>query len=75
MSDTEFQIEATPCRRTYLITYSQINLELFPTRSSFADAVVNAFKTNNATTSPVLQFAVCKEPHEKGSEHYHMCLT
>ena len=32
-------------RQDYLLTYSRANLSLFPTRDSFASAVVNAFET------------------------------
>ena len=35
-------------RRVYLITYSQADVDKFPTRASFAEAVIAAFsKVNN----------------------------
>ena len=56
--------------RTYLVTYSQINHNIFPTRASFGFACVGAFGGNN-----VDYFAVGKEPHHQtGGYHYHVAI-
>ena len=53
--------------RVYLVTYSQIDPKIFPTRVSFGAAVVQAFGANH-----VDYFVVSKEPHENGGYHYHV---
>lgn len=58
-------------RSVYLVTYSQADLEKFPTRSEFASAVVNSFSTGTAI---VLQWCCSREPHQNSGVHYHMCL-
>ena len=58
---------------TYLITYSQANLEKFPSRESFADCVVQAFQSKESKT--FIQHWVCsKEEHLDGGNHYHMAI-
>jgi len=59
-------------RQVYLITYSQANLEAFPSRERFAEAVVEAFTTQ--TPASVTQWACSKENHENGGQHYHMVI-
>jgi len=58
-------------RRTYLVTYSQLDHRKFPTRWSFGGAVVAAFGANN-----VDYFAATKEAHdeESGGYHYHVAI-
>ena len=58
-------------RQVYLVTYSQSNLDKFPTRKSFAEAVVCSFKETNAE---VFQWACCRESHENGGHHYHLAI-
>ena len=58
-------------RQVYLITYSQADLEKFPTRESFAKAVVRSFECNDTT---VLHWICCKEPHQSNGYHYHMAI-
>ena len=48
-------------------------MDIFPTRQSFADAVVDAFNTTKGKSN-ILQYALCKEPHSDRGEHYHMCV-
>ena len=57
--------------RSYLVTYSQLNHRIFPTRCSFGAAVVEAFGANN-----VDYFVASKEPHEmsSGTYHYHVAI-
>ena len=68
------EIEDTRCgRRQYLVTYSQADLNKFPTRESFGNAIEKAFNSGNGNTK-VLHWACCQESHEKGGVHYHCCL-
>ena len=55
--------------RVYLLTYSQANLQLFPTRESFGRAVVQSFGGNR-----VSWLAVCIEKHRNGGVHYHAAV-
>ncbi len=59
-------------RQVYLITYSKANLDLFPNRKSFSDAVADAFTT--ATTAKLVQWVCSRELHADGASHYHMAL-
>ena len=56
--------------RTYLVTYSNIDHKIFPTRWSFGGAVVEAFGGNK-----VDYFVAAREPHqESGKYHYHVAI-
>lgn len=64
-------------RQVYLITYSRANLSAFPTRQSFATAIINAFETT--TVAKVLHWVVAVERHNDDCEedhgsHYHMAV-
>ena len=52
-------------QRTYLLTYSAIDPEIFPTRQSSGEACAEAFG------NCVDYHAVCKEQHTTDGEHYH----
>jgi len=56
-------------RQIYILTYSQANLEFFPTRQSFAEAVLYAFGESPAN---ILQWVCAREEHSNGGLHYHM---
>lgn len=58
-------------RKVYLITYSQADTEKFPTRMSFAEAVVMSF---SGGSSKVVQWCCSQESHKKSGVHYHMCI-
>ena len=59
--------------RQYLVTYSKANMAKFPTRETFAEAVVNSFTLSGKVT--VQHWACCLEKHENTSgQHYHMCV-
>ena len=60
-------------QKTYLITYSQANLEKFPTRQSFANSVVEAF-ASESTKWRLLHWVCSMEDHQEGGKHYHMAL-
>ena len=58
--------------RVYLVTYSQINHHIAPTRWSFGARVVEAFGANK-----VCFYVVAKEPHEQSESagyHYHCAV-
>lgn len=60
-------------RKCYLITYSQANSEIFPTRESFASAVIESFCIGEAK-SKLLHWACSKELHKDHGFHYHMSV-
>ena len=73
-SSEEFESEEVgrrEVRQVYLITYSQADNEKFPTRESFAQAVIASFRAPSAS---VLQWCCSREPHKLSGIHYHMCL-
>ena len=60
-------------RRHYLVTYSQVDPGMFPTRKGFAAMLEEDF---NAGTSAVTvkHWACCREPHENGGFLYHCAI-
>ena len=64
-------LNASAVRQVYLVTYSQANLEQFPTRRSFAEAVVGSF---HSSTTRVMHWVCSRESHRNGGFHYHMAL-
>ena len=62
-------------RFVYLITYSQADLDLFPTREEFSAIVLDSF-SNADPSSPVevVQWACSKEEDRDGGSHYHMSV-
>ena len=70
--DIKTELGARTNRRSFLITYARADLAKFPSRNSFAEAVVEALSsTGNA--SPV-QWACAMEDHADGTPHYHMSV-
>ena len=69
--DSEDEMGRRDLRRVYLVTYSQADVEKFPTRHSFAVAVVAAFSRAN---TKVIQWCCSLENHKKSGVHYHMCV-
>ena len=67
------ELNTRDMRKVYMITYSQANLEKCPDRKTFAEFVLKAFDFENSTVKP-LHWAVCKEAHQNGGSHYHMCI-
>ena len=65
------QMNARNVRQIYLITYSMVDTERFPTRSSFAEAVVQSFAD---TPAKVLQWCCCLEQHVQSGVHFHMAM-
>ena len=58
-------------RQVYLLTYSQADMDIFPTRKSFARAVVDSFTRSHIE---VLHWICCREKHANGGVHYHMAI-
>ena len=60
-------------REIYLITYSQVNADLFTTRESFVNIVIvcEAFTACNVD---VLQWLCAKENKEQSGFHFHMTV-
>ena len=73
----DFQVNtlasANQIRRTYLVTYSQADLRIFPTRQSFGKQVATYFDEGTGKVK-VEHWACCQEPHENSGVHYHMSL-
>ena len=46
------EIDPSKARRTNIITYSQADIDVFPTRESFAKVVKEAFISSNAKSQP-----------------------
>lgn len=65
------EMNARKVRQIYLITYSMVDTERFPTRSSFAEAVVQSFADPPVK---VLQWCCCLEQHVKSGVHFHMVM-
>jgi len=61
-------------RRTYLITYSQADLQIFPTRRDFGQAVSEAFNSGSGKVG-VHYWACSQENHNvNNGVHYHMSV-
>ena len=58
-------------RQVYLITYSQAELQKFPTRLSFARATLYSFSETPAT---VRYWSCSRERHQNSGFHYHMAI-
>lgn len=62
-------------RRVYLITYSQANLEIVPTREAFARIILDAFENAVPESNCAVVHWVCsQEGHVHGGVHYHMAV-
>ena len=63
------------CDSFYLITYSQADLDLLPTREEFSAIVLDSF-SNADPSSPVevLQWECSKEEHRDSGSHYHVAV-
>ena len=68
---TNHSLSRCKVRSVYLITYSQANLGIFPTREAFASAVENAFKSVQAKVS---NWVCCLERHNTSGVHCHMAV-
>ena len=73
MSVTLKTMKEDVTRRTYLITYSQADLEIMPSKEVFAAAVVEAFRAGGGASQPV-HWCCGVEVHEDGGFHYHLIV-
>ena len=70
LSSAESQLKGRHLRQVYLLTYSQADVNKFPTRKSFAQSGVSAFSALNNN----IQWCCSQEPHVCGGIHYHICV-
>ena len=57
-------------KRQYLVTYSQCDENIFPTRESFGNMLEREFNRGKSVVK-VSHWACCKEEHSDGGHHYH----
>lgn len=67
------QLRSSVGRRIYLVTYSQADLKIFPTRESFGNMIELEFNKGDGKVK-VLYWSCCMEPHENGGVHYHCSI-
>ena len=58
-------------RNVYLITYSQVNVEICLTRESFVNIVQGAF---TACYIHIVQWVCAQEHHQNAGIHYHLAV-
>ncbi len=63
-------LTANDPHRVYIITYSQADRQIFPTRQAFGVACVAAFGGGHV----IKYFCSVMEPHENGGFHYHVAI-
>ena len=74
MDSHSTELDSRVARKTYLITYSRADKGAkFPTKQSFANAVVEAF-LQGQSKERVLHWACGKEAHKEEGFHYHMAI-
>ena len=67
------EIDPSKARRTNIITYSQADIDVFPTRESFVKVVKEAFISSNAKSQP-FHWPYARENHTNRGVQYHMAL-
>ena len=68
----ELLLQPRQVRSVYLVTYSQANLTIFPTRENFATCMAELFITGKVK---VQQWVCCIENHENtGGHHFHLAV-
>ena len=60
-------------RRSFLITYTQADLEKVPNCMRFAEIVLQGFN-EGPSNREVSQWACCMEDHADGGKHYHLAI-
>ncbi len=73
MDAGDFELDVKTVRKTYLVTYSQADLSLFPSRESFANCVVEAFSYREERVR-VVDWVCSMEEHNDGGKHYHLAI-
>ena len=72
MTETQLQNPRSD-RRQCFITYSQADLQRFPTRDSFGNMVENEFNAGKSKVK-VSHWSCCEEAHKENGYHYHCCV-
>ena len=73
-NDSDFEdCDERATARTYLLTYSQADLEKVNSTRLFADIVLEAFNEGTSKVE-ITRWAACREPHADGGKHYHMIV-
>ena len=67
------ELSARDMRKVNMKTCSQANLEKCPDRKTFAEHVWKAFDFEKSMIKP-MYWAVCREAHQNGGNHHHMCI-
>ena len=70
-SENNFELDSRQVRQVYLVTYSQADTTKFPTRYSFAEAVVRSFTNRGAS---VIQWCCAQEHHYRSGVHFHVAI-
>ena len=66
------QLNHRTFRSVYLLTYSQADIQLVPTREEFSHLVIRSIET--ATPAKMIHWVCSKETHADGGKHYHMAV-
>ena len=70
---SEFLTNSRTEKRQYLVTYSQCDLNKFPTRQSFGEMLCHEFNSGTSKVR-VQHWACCREPHSEEGMHYHCSI-
>ncbi len=73
MGDGCFRFRTGKVRMTYLVTYSPIDLEIFPTKESCGKAVAEVFSQKD-TNIKVAHWVCNMEEHKDDAKHYHVAI-
>ncbi|KAJ7376296.1 hypothetical protein OS493_035657 [Desmophyllum pertusum] len=74
-SDEETLLSARQVRSVYLITYSQADVDLVPTREEFSRVVLESFaNADPCSRCEVVQWVCSQEAHRERGIHYHMAV-
>ena len=70
MSDADCgsELNSRAARQSYIVMYSQADRIKFPTRQSFADAIVDAF-SQGSSKAAVKNWVCCEEQHQVEQGH------
>ena len=60
------EIDPSKARRTYLIAYSEADIEAFPTRESLANVVKEAFTSSSGKSQPLRSSSARKTHTDAG---------
>ena len=60
-------------KKQYLVTYSQADIEKFPTQESFGKMMEEEFNSGSIQVK-VSHWACCNQNHVEGCFHYHCCM-